>query len=659
MDGDFVAWDAPRPVLGARGRLVGEHKALLRAALVLLAVMTAWKLYIACTYHVLWDEAHFAVSGAHPDLAYPDIPPAYPWLARGVTAIFGWRVLPLRVVALVFATAIPFAVHFMAEPVVGKRNALWAAILSLAVPAVAMNGTIFYPESALQLLLAVMCGCLVRAVASQGLKWWILAGCAAALGMLVHYRFIIPGLGVLVFLGADPLGRTQWRTKGLYICAAIAVTGLVPSLIYNAVNGWPAIQFHILNRPQYAFSLNYFVGFAATQIFMAGFVFFAAMAVGARNSMVTARGTPSALVAYVGVVTFAFYLLQALVNKKIMPHWPWLAFVPLLAFLPGVLITYVDQAANRRDRGFRSALVALGPIVTLGAAAGFSIIAYAQAHGMPLPQGLSTVTNSKSEDWSLLVPDVEHAAAVVRARSGKDPVWVTNGHAQAVHLEFPGQPGSKVYTLDSPDDIATRFVVARHRWGLDRTALVRDHSGEDVVLVLQAPEFLYHEAEHVAFYKQVCTLFSDVRRDRTTILPPGQMRFDIYSARVRAAPDAPTTSQPCPLLPQVYIGRPALGDRLDVDDKGHFFGMAADPHGVTKVDILLDGKVVAHARYGLDPQGARAPDVLKYDPGYPNVQYDFDFAKGTLTAGRHTLTVVATRKDGATISSEPQPLVVQ
>ncbi len=656
MHGTFVELGAERPVLGAQPQFIGGDRRLVQFCAGLGAVLFTWKLYIAATYPVLWDEAHFAVSGAHLDLGYPDIPAGYPWLAHLVTAVAGWNVLPLRVVALLISAAIPFAIHFMAEPVVGRRNAIWAAIVSLIVPAVAMNGAIFYPESGLQLLLALMCGCLIRAVSRDGLKWWIWTGVTAALGLLVHFRFLIAGLGVALFLCADPLGRQQWRKPGLYISAAIALLGLLPSLIYNASNAWPAVQFHILNRPRFAFGLNYLMGFMATQIFMGGFVFFAVMVVAVRREITGSRNTPGASLAWTGAAIFAFYALQAPFNKKIMPHWPWLAFVPLIAFVPGILRQYVDSAFTMTDRRFRAGLVALGPLLTVLAAGGFTYTAFAQGHGIALPEGLTTATNTKSENWSLLLPFARKAEDTARARFGGEPAWATNGHAQAVHLEFPGVKRA-VYTLDNPDDIATRFVVARHKWGLDRTALLRDRAGEGVVLVLQAPEFVYHEAEQAEFYHDICSHFSEIRRETTTILPPGQMEFAIYTARVGNVPD--TAPRPCALLPQAYIARPALGDVLKVDDKGHYFGMAADTKGVSKVDILVDGKVAAHAHYGLDPDGVHAPKLLAYDPNYPKVQYDFDFPKGTLTKGRHVLTVVATRTDGTTFTSDPRPVLVR
>src|SRR5690606_20604720 len=110
----------------------------------------------------------------YPALGYPDIPAGFPLLSRAVTAIFGWDLLPLRVFSLLIATAIPFAVYFMASGVVPKRQAIWAAILSVLIPPLSMSGTIYYPEGALQLLLALMLGCLLRAMRDDNWKWWCL-----------------------------------------------------------------------------------------------------------------------------------------------------------------------------------------------------------------------------------------------------------------------------------------------------------------------------------------------------------------------------------------------------------------------------------------------------------------------------------------------------
>ncbi len=654
MTQDFYDLNAEPVVQGERKPLIGDDRRLMIFAFALGAILIVWKIVMGHVAHILWDEAHFVVSGQHLDLAYPDIPAGYPWLARLSTTLLGWSIAPLRIIALLIGTGIPFAVYFAATPVTSHRNALWAAILSMVLPAVTFNGTIFYPEGGLQLMLALMSGCLVRAIDKDQLKWWALAGVCAAFGLLVHYRFLVPGLAVIVYMLANARGRGLWKKPGPYVTAVIAMIGMAPALVYNMENAWPAVQFHILNRPEYAFSLKYVFSVFSTQIIMGTPVLFVAYIWAAKASAWDERDQPGAILGYLSAVIFLFYVLQAPFNKRVMPHWPWLAFVPLIPYLPGVLTSYADAAVSASARWLRMGLVALAPVIALLMLVGFSWVVYAQASGQPLPAIVGTLSNNKKEDWALVEPMLAEAQARADARFGAGSVIAADGHTTAVHLEFPGVKGRLVYTLDEPYDIASRFVVARHKWGLDRAALLQKQAGKGVVLVLNEPEVFYHTPEEVAFYQDLCRQFGDIEPFRDMILPPGQVTLHVFTARAGGIP----ATGVCPLLPQLYIAQPYRGETLKKDDHGHYFGMAADARGVTAVDILIDGKVVAHAHYGLDPEGYHAPDALKFDPDWPNVQYDWDFPAGQVSHGKHELSLRATLKDGSTKDGAAQVLFI-
>ncbi len=638
--------------------LLCSDRTLRRAAWVLAAALFVWKFYVALIANVIWEEGHFVVCGQHLALGYPDIPAGFPWLARLVTSVFGWHVLPLRIVALLISALAAPAVFFMARPVVGHRNALWAAVLALLLPPVALNGTIFYPEGALQVLQAVMLGCLLRGMESGERRWWLWAGACAALGLFVHFRFLIPGFAVLVFLLATAQGRAQLKKPGVWITAGIGFTGLVPSLVYNATHGWPAVAFHVVNRPDFSLDPQHILSFFGTQIGIATPVLFVALMAAVKPAIYDSRGTPAALYGWQAAVIFLFFALQAVVNKTIMPHWPFMAYIPLLPFVPGVLIAFAEAARSEATRWLRASAIGLGPLLAFALGVAATTYQYDFAHSAELPWRSRKVNVLKDEDWTRAKPDLTAADAHARARFGPGVVWAAPGHISAVRIEFPANPGRDVYTLDEPYDVTSRFVEARHDWKLDRAALLHDQAGKGVVLALTEPSYIYNQAEFVAMYAELCRDFDGIEPYKVVTLPPGRTAIALYTARVRGTPLAETPA-PCPFLPQLFISRPTRGLFITRDNHRVWNGLAADPRGLVKVEVMVDHRPVTTAGYGLEGADFTTPDVLKYDPNWPKLQFSFSFPKGSLTPGEHVLSLRATRRDGSTFEGEGRTLYVK
>ncbi len=643
--------------LGPQKPLFGDDRTLMRAGLIIGAVIFLWKLYIAMTANVIWEEGHFAVSGLYPELGYPDIPAGFPLLSRLVTLIFGMEVLPLRVLSLLIATAIPFAIWFMAKPVVPARQALWAAILSLLIPPLSMSGTIFYPEGLLQLLLALMLGCLIRAFKTDEWKWWLLTGLCGALGLFVHFRFLFPGAGIVLFAVLTPAGRQLWTRPKFWATGGVAALGLLPSLLYNAFNDWPAIAFHVTNRPVWRPELKLMTAFLNQQIGLVTPVFFFGLVFVAYKMAWKERRGPLALLGIVGVFIFGFYFVQSPANAQIMPHWPFLAYVPLVVGLPGVLIAYADAAQSRFNRTLRQVLLALGPLLALGVGIGITVYEYAWAHTEKLPWQWKQINFMRNEDWTVLHPTLIEAEALARQQFGPEVAVAVSGHVPAVRLEFPNRPTRTFYTLGEPYDQFSRFGTARQTWGLGLSDLIKAQAGKGVVLVLPDPSYLYHQPEELSFRRDLCQRFDDLMLYKRVELPPGRNVVAFYTGRLRKdAVKSPPA--PCALLPELYIAQPPRGQFLKANAQTNYFGIAADTQGVTRVDILIDGKPVTQAHYGLDPEGFKTPDALRYDPNWPKLQFDFKLDRAGLKPGPHTLSLRATRTDGTTVEGAEKSLYI-
>jgi beta-N-acetylglucosaminidase len=85
-------------------------------------------------------------------------------------------------------------------------------------------------------------------------------------------------------------------------------------------------------------------------------------------------------------------------------------------------------------------------------------------------------------------------------------------------------------------------------------------------------------------------------------------------------------------------------------------GWLVDNSGVSKVEVVVDGKVVGQAKYG-----SSRPDVLKVLPDYQNANagYEFDFDTRKLTNGKHTISVKGTSKSGSILQLEGKTVNVQ
>jgi len=656
-----MPWAARRERASAAVRpnvLFGSDRGLAVVAAVFWVGMSLWKFALAAHIGVVWEEAHFVVAGMHPALAYPDIPAGWPLFARACVALFGWSALAVRGPGLLISQAVPFGLYFMAAPVVGRRGALWAGLLSMLVPALGANGAIFYSEAAMQLLLALMLGGLIRAMRTGQLAWWLLTGVAASLGLFVHYRFAGAGLGMLGFVLVSRPGRRLWREPGFWLAGALAAAGLAPSVLYSLATHAPAVGYHLLGQQAWQFNPMGVLVYLAGQAALCTPIFFLGMAAGALRAFRMARAGDAAasLLLWVGGVIFAGYGLLSPFDQKLAPQWPIEAYVPLIAFLPGALATYVDSARSGVHRRLRMGLVATGPVmvgVLFVLASLWTAVGWAHPDRVPLPVRDRITTDY--EPFAQFEPAIARAQVVARRRFGAEPLLATAGHVEAVKLEFPGQPGRQVFALGDPRELTAHFDLFRAAIHLDRKALTSEHAGAAVVILLPEPTYLYDTPDEIRFRTDLCDSFSDIAPVETVEASPGRLVMQTFIARVGGS--ASTIARPCPFLPRIYVSRPKRTDILNPDTLKNLSGLAASPSGVARVDVLLDGRTVSQGRLHQTWPGALPTSpALAYDPDYPKLRFTFALRQAALTPGAHRLAIRLTGRDGSQTEGEDRTI---
>jgi hypothetical protein len=211
-----------------------------RAPVLVIAALTGLALLLTSgRYGIGFDEAYFVVAGRdHLSWGYFDQPPLIPALAGALDTLFPDSLIALRLPMTLAAAAGVVVTALIARELGGGRGAQ-----AMAAGCYATSGVVVISHWAGTYVLdpflwTVVCWLLVRWTRTRrdGLLVW--AGVVTAVSL--ETKFLIPALWAAVLLAAFVLGPCSLLTRPkLYVGAAIAVVATLPTLVWQALNGWP------------------------------------------------------------------------------------------------------------------------------------------------------------------------------------------------------------------------------------------------------------------------------------------------------------------------------------------------------------------------------------------------------------------------------------
>lgn len=195
-------------------------------------------LAVAGRYDIFRNELYYIVCGRHPDFGYVDQPPLVPLLAAA-TQVLGDHVWLLRLPAAAAAIAlVPLCAAF-ARLAGGRALAIVLAAAGAALsPALAgmtstLNTTTFEP------IAWTACAFFVsRALLKEDRRALIWAGLVAGLAMEAKYGIVMwlaPLCAGLLLTGE----RRIFAWRELWIGVGVAAAVSAPSLLWQALHGWP------------------------------------------------------------------------------------------------------------------------------------------------------------------------------------------------------------------------------------------------------------------------------------------------------------------------------------------------------------------------------------------------------------------------------------
>jgi len=593
----------------------------------------ALKLAVAALLPLFVDEAFYWQEGQHLAAAYSDLPGLTAWLARLGVSIGGNHTLALRLPFVVLGACVPFLVVRITAREFGPRAGWIAGCAALLMPLSGTLGLLALPDAAMAVatLLCVDAGaCLLRRVtAATALELAL----GLAIGALSHYRFIaVVGVGALALL-LLPDGRRALRDPRVWIAIALGASAWAPLVAWNLQNADAGLRFQLVDRHPWAFHLSG-IRFLAVQAVLVTPLLFVALLHAAWRARRSALAASHYFALLGGLVVLGFFALGFFADtERVSFHWPLPGYLALLPLLPATL--------DRLPRPIRAVTWALAGV---GLAAA---LAYYVMVSVPAVRAGTAGTRWYPSNFAGWRPLADAVDTQLR-RMPPGTVLVGDSFKVGAELGFAlDRPSIRV--LDHPLNRKHGRAPQLALWGLQSTGS-KDWIGKPALLVVAASEVEYKNLP--AHYHDLCAKLGPLPAPRVLNIDHGAQRFLLFAL------DAPRPG-PCTTPAMAWVDAPVTG--ATVGRKLAVRGWAfKDGVGLERVQVLLDGRPVGEARYGLDYPGLRGNFPVSNDPQHPRVGYEAQLQlDDSVLPGRHWLGLRMHGRDGSVEDGPEQPIEIR
>lgn len=596
------------------------------------AAILGLKLFFAAQLDLYSDEIFYWLASQHPALAYSDLPFMAALLAGLGSTIFGDTAIAVRALFIVMGTLIPGLVFWIAKPLVGREQAWEASLFSLCLPLCAFLGLLAVPDVAILFFGLLLIGSLERATRLSSIHYWVLAGCAAALGISTHYRFAVYLVSGFVYLLVFADQRKHWLEPGIWIAAALLAVGFYPMLDFNFNNDLGGLDYHLLARHPWAFQSEGLLHPLKQALLVTPFLYILLLIVLFRQLRAGFDGdSRKGLIAIFAAVNLGVYWVLApwTDSTRTSIHWPLSGYIPLLVYLPETLRYLQETLEPRLSRihvrkliggalgiGFAGSLIAL-----LG-------IGSQSFHSALQPLVGNDLLSTKMVGWKAFNEKLTELL-----ESGKLPpsaLIVTDIYYTGAQIEF-AQGLRDVYNIDINKAVGDGRAIQFSLWQKDIDAL-RNHAGRSALFIVE--DSTQTITDKIKTLRRACNEFARIDYLEQLFLLDGAKRYSFYVAHNIGAA---STGQPCPLPSLPWVDQPADGaivsDTLEVSG-----WIINEGLGVDSIQLLVNGKVLGDVSYG-ELNRIDVVDALNVstDPNMPNLGYHIKLSASSLPNGEFTV----------------------
>jgi 4-amino-4-deoxy-L-arabinose transferase-like glycosyltransferase len=607
-----------------------------RTFIALWVFVTLCKCVLAARLPLFVDEAFYWQEGQHPAWAYSDLPALTAWVARLGVEIGGHSLIGLRWPFLLIAAVLPWWVMTITRREVGPAHAWQAGSLAVLLPLLGTLGVLALPDVSLALATVLCLDAGARLM--RGVDW-MSAGLLAAglvIGGLTHYRFIaVIGVGFLVMLWL-PDGRRALRDGRVWGAVALGALAWLPLLLWNLDNADAGLRFQLVDRHPWAFHPDG-VQFIAVQALMATPLLLIAMVCAGFSQRRQTQPSGLRYLAWSGLlVLLGFFALGFFADsERVSFHWP----------LPGylALLPLASLVISRWPQGWRRATWS---VLALGLVAGLGAYAAVLSPTLREDSAQSKWYPSNFAGWDALAEEV----AVMRARMPTGTRIVADNFKIGAELGF-ALNDSGIPVLDHPLNHHHGRAPQLTLWGLQHDGRV-DRGGLPILLVVGATDVSYRE--QLQRYHDLCAMVGPLPPPTVLNIDRGRQRFLLFAL------PAERSDGDCTTPAMAWVDAPAA-DGI-VSRRFALQGWAfKDGVGLSRVDVLVDGHLVATADYGIERPEVAAfwnkwRDGGSADPQQPKVGFRAEIDLGDRPAGTYWLGLRLYGRDGS-VEDWPQQAV--
>lgn len=219
------------------------------AAIVVIALTTAFRLFYCTWLPILPDEAYYFQWSRHLDASYFSKGPAIAYTIAAGTALWGDNNLGVRFFAVMLSAGTAWQMFLLARRWYDETTALIAVLITNVVPIYALGAVVMTIDPLSGFFWIWAAQLFSRAIREERLIDWLLTGFAVGCGFLAKYLNALELVAFLAFLLVVP-SRRQWLLKPhFWLMLAVALLCAAPVFWWNGQHGWVSAH-QLENRGQ-------------------------------------------------------------------------------------------------------------------------------------------------------------------------------------------------------------------------------------------------------------------------------------------------------------------------------------------------------------------------------------------------------------------------